>query len=215
MLMSVTKLNIALIDDHQILSQSLAGLLSKYEFINTIKTFSTAEEFLENLSAYQPDIVITDISMPGMNGIDLLLLIRENNIHAKVIILSSVTEIKTIRYALRHGAAGYLTKDASSEELADAILSVDGNEPYIGETLRKALLRNTLNEERYIFNLSPREKEVLQLVCSGKTIKETAYEMQLSVNTVQTYYKAILKKFNLNRTADLIVFAMQNGLYTP
>lgn len=215
MLMAVTNLKIALIDDHQILSQSLSGLLSRYEFIKMVKTFSTAGEFLENLSAYQPDIIVTDISMPGINGIDLLLLIRENNIKAKVIILSSVTEIKTIRYAIRHGASGYLTKDATSEELAEAILSADGSEPYIGETLRRSLLRNTLNEERYIFNLSPREREVLNLVCSGKTIKETAYEMRLSINTVQTYYKTILKKFNLNRTADLIVFAMQNGLYNP
>jgi two-component system invasion response regulator UvrY len=116
---------------------------------------------------------------------------------------------------LRSGASGYLCKDSSPEELADALITVYHGEPYIGESLRPSLLRNTLAEEQFVYNLSPREKEVLKLVCDGKTIKESAYEMELSVNTVQTYYKTILKKFNLNRTADLIVFAMQNGLYTP
>lgn len=213
--MTSVKLNIALIDDHQMLSQSLANLLSNYEFINDVKTFATANEFLTTLGKESPDVVITDIVMPGISGIELLILLKEKNIPAKVVILSSVTEIQTIRYALNKGAAGYLSKDVSSEELAEALRVIDIDEPYIGESLRKSLLRRTLNEDRFIYNLSPREKEVLQYVCSGKTIKETAFEMSLSINTVQTYYKTILKKFNLNRTADLIVFAIQNGLYNP
>lgn len=110
---------------------------------------------------------------------------------------------------------GYLSKETSSDELADAILTIYHGETYIGESLRNSLVRSSLSEDKFVFNLSPREKEVLQHVCSGKTIKETAFDMDLSANTVQTYYKAILKKFNLNRTADLIVFAIQNGLYNP
>lgn len=213
--MNSTKMNIVLLDDHHVLSQSLSSLLSKYEFIGDIKTFNSPIELLNNMPDPLPDIIISDIMMPEMSGMELLHEFKQRNIKVKVIMLSSITEVQTIRHALRNGAFGFLSKSSSAEELADALLTVHNGDSYIGESLRKSLLRNTLTEERFVYNLSPREKEVLNWVCSGKTIKETAYEMELSVNTVQTYYKSILKKFNLNRTADLIVFAIQNGLYNP
>ncbi|MBS1511251.1 MAG: response regulator transcription factor [Bacteroidetes bacterium] len=206
-------LQIALLDDHQLLSQSLANLLYRFDFIKDIAVYNSPKTFLAAGQDYE--ILISDIMMPKMNGIDLLLKIKKLNTGIKVIFLSSVMEAQTIRFALRSGANGYISKDTSVEELADAILAVHNGDVYIGESLRNILLRNTLTEERLVFNLSPREREVLNLVCSGKTIKETAYDMELSVHTVQTYYKTILKKFNLNRTADLIVFAMKNGLYIP
>lgn len=211
--MKESKINIALIDDHQLLTYSLSNLLSKYDFIGSIEIYPSPKEFLAASST--ADLIVSDVMMPNMTGIDLLTNLKQQHKKAKVIILSSITEAQTIRYALRNGASGYLSKDTSMDELADAILTVYNNDVYIGESLRPVLLRNTLTEERFVLNLSPREKEVLVMVCSGKTIKETAYDMELSVNTVQTYYKTILKKFNLNRTADLIVFAIKNGLYNP
>lgn len=208
-------MKIALIDDHSLLTQSLSNLLGKYDFIEEIKTYNNPNEFLASGNNEETDIIVSDIMMPGMSGIDLLLKFKQQRKKVKVILLTSITEVQTIRYALRNGASGYLSKDSSIEEVADALLTVQGGEPYIGENLRGLLLRNTLTEERFVFNLSPREKEVLRLVCDGKTIKEASFEMGLSINTVQTYYKTILKKFNLNRTADLIVFAIKNGLYNP
>lgn len=206
-------LDIALVDDHQLLSESLASLLNRYEFVKSVSTYKSPEEFIS--SDTEPDIILSDIMMPRMSGIDLLIYCKKNQKKSKIILLSSITEVQTIRHALRSGAHGYLAKDTSGVELADALLTVHGGDQYIGESLRNSLVRNSITEERFIYNLSPREKEVLNLVCSGRTIKETAYEMGLSVNTVQTYYKSILKKFNLNRTADLIVFAIQNGIYNP
>lgn len=213
--MSETKIRVAHIDDHLLLAQSVSSQLSKYDFIESIKIYGSPKEYLDNTPDPQPDVIISDIIMPGMSGMDLLVLLRQQNKKAKIILLSSITEVQTIRHALRNGASGYLSKDASTEELADAIITVYNGDAFIGESLKSLLLRNTLAEERFVYNLSPREKEVLNHVCAGKTIKEAAYDMNLSVNTVQTYYKTILKKFNLNRTADLIVFAMQNGLYSP
>lgn len=213
--MDEIKLNVVLLDDHHMLAQSLANLLQKYEFINSVTTYSSPREFLASMRDPKPDIIVSDIMMPDMSGMELLQYFKDNDIHIKTVMLSSITEVQTIRHALRNGASGFLSKGSTAEELADALLTIYHGEPYIGESLRKSLLRNTLTEERFIYSLSPREKEVLNWVCSGKTIKEAAYEMGLSVNTVQTYQKAILKKFNLNRTADLIVFAIQNGLYNP
>lgn len=211
--MSDKTITIALIDDHQLLVESLSNLLSKYEFVEEIKTYSSVKDFFADEA--EPDIIISDILMPEISGIELLTLLKKQQKKTKVIMLSSITEVQTIRHAMRTGATGFLSKDTSADELADAVLTVFHGEPYIGESLRSSLIRNTFVEDRFVYNLSPREKEVLKLVCSGKTIKESAYEMNLSVNTVQTYYKAIMKKFNLNRTADLIVFAIQNGLYNP
>lgn len=213
--MHETSLTIALIDDHQLLIESLSNLLSKFEFIKEIKKFSNARSFIKEEMDPEPDIIISDILMPDMSGIDLLNHFKKLNKKPKIILLSSIKEVQTIRHAMRSGASGFLAKDTSADELADAILTVYNGNPYIGESLRSSVIRNTLTEERFVYNLSPREKEVLKLVCSGKTIKESAYDMGLSINTVQTYYKAIMKKFNVNRTADLIVFAIQNGLYNP
>jgi two-component system invasion response regulator UvrY len=206
-------LNIALVDDHQLLSESLSSLLRKFEFVESVSTYKSPKEFIA--SDTEPEIIISDILMPGMSGIDLLLHCKKQGMKCKVILLSSIIEVQTIRYAIRSGADAYIAKDSSGAELADALLTVYGGGQYIGESLRNSLIRHSITEERFIYNLSPREKEVLNLVCSGRTIKETAYDMGLSVNTVQTYYKSILKKFNLNRTADLIVFAIQNGIYNP
>jgi DNA-binding NarL/FixJ family response regulator len=211
--MSDKSISIAIIDDHQLLVESLSNLLSKYDFVKEVKTYTGVKDFLAN--GAEPDIIISDILMPEISGIELLTHLKKQHKKSKVIMLSSITEVQTIRHAMRTGANGFLSKDTSADELADAILTVYHGEPYIGESLRSSLIRNTFVEDRFVYTLSPREKEVLKLVCSGKTIKESAYEMNLSVNTVQTYYKAIMKKFNLNRTADLIVFAIQNGLYNP
>lgn len=216
--MTESTINLILIDDHQLLTESLSRLMTEYEFIGEIKTYKNPKEYLaiSNSSSTQSDtIIICDIIMPEMSGIDFLEYLKKNHLKNKVILLSSITEVQTIRHAMRIGASGYLSKDAPPDELADALLTVQKGEPYIGESLRKSLIRNSFTEEQFVYSLSPREKEVLKWVCTGKTIKETAYEMGLSANTVQTYYKSILKKFNLNRTADLIVFVIQNGLYNP
>ena len=213
--MNEASINITLIDDHQLLSELLGKLLAKFDFINDVKIFKSAEDFLSSESDPEQGVIISDIMMGGMSGIDLLTHFKKQNKKVKVILLTSILEVQTIRHAMRNGASGYLAKDTSSNELADAILTVYHGDQYIGESLKNSLIRNSFVEDRFVYNLSPREKEVLNWVCSGKTIKETAYEMNLSVNTIQTYYKAILKKFNLNRTADLIVFAIQNGLHKP
>jgi DNA-binding NarL/FixJ family response regulator len=212
--MQTPKLKIDLIDDHALITQMLSYLLEQFEFVEKVQTFKNGKEYLQQESGTEADIIITDIIMPEMSGIELLTELEKRNNKAKIIILSAVVEIQTIRHAMRSGASGYLGKNTTAEEFKNAILAVYYGEPYVGESLRKKLIRNTLIEDKFLYNLSPREKEVLNYVCMGKTIKETASVMHLSSNTVQTYYKSILKKFNLNRTADLIVFALQNGLIT-
>lgn len=213
--MDTPKINIAIIDDHQLFVQSLSNLLKKMDCIGNIVSYTSPGEYVNDESEAEPEVILCDIIMPEINGMDILALHKKKTKKGKVIILSTVTEIQTVRHAMRSGASGFLSKDTSVEELADAIITVYHGQPYIGESLRKGLIRNSFAEDHFVFNLSPREKEVLKQVCSGKTIKEAAYDMNLSANTVQTYYKAIQKKFNIHRTPELIVFAIKNGLYNP
>ncbi|MFT3681957.1 MAG: response regulator transcription factor [Ferruginibacter sp.] len=208
-------MNIILIDDHKLIAEGMAAMLRSYEFVKEVNIFFSLKEYLAASPEPEADIIVSDIMMPDMNGTDILVHLKSKKIKPKVIFLSSITEVQTIRYVIQNGASGYVSKDAVMEELAEALQAVYHGEKYISENLRILLIKNSFAEDGIIYHLSPREKEVLKWVCSGKTIKETAYELQLSVHTVQTYYKGILKKFKLNRTADLIVFAIQNGLYQP
>lgn len=211
-------MKISIIDDHQIITESLKKLLLRNEGVEEIDTYPDAETFLGKITAASlPDIVITDLLMPGINGIELVEKVKATYRQAqvKIIILSSITDVQTIKHALRMGADGFLSKNTSIDELQEAILTVQEGKNYIGESLRKNLLDAVFTEEQVVYHLSPREKEVLHKVCSGFTIKEIAYDMNLSVHTVQYYHRNVMTKLKVKRTSDLIVFAMQSGLYIP
>lgn len=207
---------IALIDDHELIAKAITYMLLKDPGIDEVKSFSSASFFLESLDgSWHPDIIITDLLLPGIGGIELLEIIRKRTElkKAKVIVLSSVTDVHTIRHTIKNGASGYLSKDSSVEEFREAIQLVSSGKQYISQRLSPNLMNSIFNEEPIQFHLSPREKNVLDLICSGHTIKEVAAELNLSVHTVQSYHKNIMKRFRVNRTADLILFAMQKGLY--
>lgn len=211
-------MKISIIDDHQMITESLKKLLSRSEQIREIDTFPDADVFLNTVTAESmPDVIITDLLMPGTNGIELVGKIRSGfkSSKVKMIILSSITDVQTIKQSLRMGADGFLSKNTSIDELMEAILTVREGKNYIGEHLRKNLLDAVFTEEQVVYHLTPREKEVLHRVCSGFTIKEIAYDMNLSVHTVQYYHRNVMTKLKVKRTSDLIVFAMQSGLYIP
>lgn len=211
-------IDIVLIDKDLLVLQAIESVLLDIDFVNTVKIFESGREFLKSLHNKNREflLVITEIHTKDISGIDLIA--ELNNDYApsvKIIILSSIHEIKVVRQAMKTGASGYLTKNITTTELIEAIRLVHAGHSYISNNLKDQLVKSTLIEDKLIFNLSQREKEVLYHICSGKTIKEAAHEMKLSNNTVQSYYKTVLKKLNINRTAELIVFAIQNGLYNP
>lgn len=211
-------MKISIIDDHQIITESLKKLLLRSEQIREVDTFPDADVFLSTVTAQSmPDVIITDLLMPGTNGIELVEKIRTvfKGSKVKMIILSSITDVQTIKQSLRMGADGFLSKNTSVDELMEAILTVREGKNYIGEHLRKNLLDAVFTEEQIVYHLTQREKEVLHKVCSGFTIKEIAYDMNLSVHTVQYYHRNVMTKLKVKRTSDLIVFAMQSGLYIP
>lgn len=208
-------MNITIIDDHKLLTDAIGLALKDGLKDYNLTVFNNPVSFLEAFrQGFKSDIIVTDLLMPQLSGKELIEIVRKEKQGAvKIIVLSSVNDAQTIRHCLRNGANAYVSKDAPLSELPDAIREVSADREFISPNLQKTLIKSMLTEDQYVHHLSPREKEVLHKICEGSTIKEIAYEMDLSAHTVQTYQKKIMKKFRVNRTADLIVFAIQNGLY--
>jgi DNA-binding NarL/FixJ family response regulator len=207
---------ITLLDDHPILTESLKNLLLKLPEVEQVKTYNDPVLFLAEEISVAPDIIIVDLMMPGINGMKLIEICRSNfKDKVKIIVLSSITDVQTIKQAIRSGANGFLSKGSDIEELTEAILTINKGNQYIAPKLKDSMLNSFFTEEQIVYHLSPREKDVLNKVCNGQTIKEIAYDLRLSIHTVQYYHRTILTKLKVKRTSDLIVFAMQNGLYVP
>lgn len=209
-------MNISLVDEHLLLADALKNLLKLNPEIGDVDTYTDGKEFLNRRTACPPDILIMDLMINGLNGLELLDICR-NTLpkEMKVIVLSTVTDVQTIKHTIRRGANSFLSKSTLFEELKEAISQVRLGRQYIGRAIRDNLINSVFHEEQVVLHLSPREKEVLQKVCAGNTIKEIAYELKLSAHTVQYYHRSVMDKLKVRRTTDLIVYAMQHGLYIP
>jgi len=211
-------MNISIIDDHKLVSQLLKLSLSQFDFIEAINIFSDPEKFFEHPDFWGTDILITDMLMPKMNGVDVVNKCRElqSKDKLKILVLSTVDDVTIINDTFTIGANGYLGKDVSIKELIKAIKFVDKeiNRSYLGAGLKKILTEYPLSDS-FKFNLSPREKQLLKNVCVGKTAKEISSELDLSINTIQSYMKKLMKKMEVKRTPDLILKAIKYGMYQP
>lgn len=212
-----------IIDDHKIIAESIKQSLLHQNFATEITVYTNPKDFFNNINEGKklPHFIISDLLMPEMSGIELLKNYQElrtrfsKETNCKIIVLSSISDPLTVKMAIRNGVDAYLSKESTIEELIEGINEALDGKKYIAKNLQGKMLNNLFFEEQIVYHLTPREKEVLQYVCSGSTIKETAHKMFLSVHTVKGYHKNIMKKFNVNRTSDLIVFAMKNGFYNP
>ncbi|MGG9963424.1 response regulator transcription factor [Ferruginibacter sp. SUN106] len=209
-------MTIALIDDHSLFIQSLKILLAKNGY-NDVSIYTEMKIFLEEEFLEIPDIVIVELMMEGINGIDFIEMCRNKfgDNKPKVIVLSTLSDMQLVKRAMRYGASSYLTKSISFDEFLEAINAVFNGKQFIATDLKESLLNSIFITEKVNFNLSPREKEVLNMVCRGNTIKQIAVELKLSIHTAQYYHRRVMSKFKVKRTADLIVVAMKNGFFVP
>jgi len=205
-------MNVAIVEDHKIIAEALNRSLVSHEKIKEIRLFFSSDSFLDKANSWSPNLIISDLLMPGVNGVELIKAYKAKlGDKVRIIILSSVTNKTTVKQALRQGANGYLSKEEPLEDLIKAIHAVINGESYISESLKDE--NNPSDDSGY--HLSPREKDVLNLVCSGRIMKEVADDLGLSIHTVQSYHNNILRKFKVRRTSDLIVAAIRNGFYNP
>jgi len=209
-------MDIVLVDEHFLLVDALQNLLKSMPEVSDVDIYTDGKEFIAERAAHPPDILVMDLALNGMNSIELLDICRSTlPREMKIIVLSAVTDAQTVKHTIRRGANSFLSKSTALEEFLESIFQVYKGKQYIGRSIRESLVNSVFSEEEVVLHLSPREKQVLRKVCSGHTIKEIAYELKLSTHTVQYYHRSVMDKLKVRRTTDLIVYAMQHGLYIP
>lgn len=204
------KIKVLIVDDHPMVLEGMKSMLAQISFAALVGVAANAYEAMELLKAAMPDIVITDINMPEISGIELALKIRSEFPGVKVIAMSTFKERSYISQMIQNGAAGYLVKSASREEIEEALLSVYEGKLYM--SLDISMSATEKNELNNIPVLSSREKEVLELIADGLTNPQIAQKLFLSMHTVDSHRKNILTKFGVNNTASLIKLAARYNM---
>ena len=204
-------MRILLVDDHAIVRAGLKRLLEDEFRGVTVDEAATADEAEVSVDATKPDIVVLDISLPGRSGLDILPALRGKT---RVIVLSSFADPQFAVRALRDGASAFLSKDRAPRELIEAINTVSSGRRFIGAELAEQLASVVAADRpgNPHESLSAREFEVFRLIASAKTVSEIATDLGLSVKTVSTYRARILEKMGLASNAELMQYAMRNGL---
>jgi DNA-binding NarL/FixJ family response regulator len=206
-------IKVLLADDHTIVRQGLKLILSSRPDLEVVGEAANGREVLDLAEKLKPDVILMDVAMPELNGIEATRRLHQISPRTKVLVLSMHKEAVYVREILKAGARGYILKDAIDTELVNAIQSVARGDGYISPAISGALLsdyRQNLTDPLDL--LSTREREVLQLIAEGKTNKEVATRLNLSVYTVDSHRGKIMEKLNLHSAGELVRFAVKNGL---
>jgi DNA-binding NarL/FixJ family response regulator len=205
---------VLIVDDHAIVRQGLRRILDEAKGIKVGGEAANGVEALKMMRTGEWDVVLLDISMPGMNGMDTLKRIMDGDKDAKVLILSMYREDMYAVRLMKAGASGYLTKETAPEQLVEAIRTVFAGKKHISSNLAELLLQECCSDSGKSPHetLSDREYQVLRLIGSGKKVSEVAVALSLSVKTVSTYRANILEKMKLKNNAELTYYVMQNSL---
>jgi len=207
-----------LVDDHQIVRDGIRSLIEDAKDIFITGEAGDGEEMLPMLESAQPDIILLDISLPGLNGIELIPIIREKYPQMKILILSMYNADDYIFNAVRAGANGYLPKNSSKTELLDAIRKICDGHDYFGEEVHKVIVNSYISmakddkspEKKQ--QLSLRELEILKLFAEGWSNKQIADHLFISVRTVESHKNHIMQKFGFKSTVEMVKYAIKNKI---
>lgn len=208
---------ILLADDHKLMREGLKALIEQQHDMIVVGEAEDGRTTMKLTRELMPDIVISDISMPDMNGIEATRQIISKNPEVKVIALSVHSDKRFVSEMLNAGASGYLLKDCAFDELVNAIRAVVSNQSYLSPEITDVMIRDykdILSKESItVFSLlTQREREVLQLIAEGKTTKEIAHLLNVSVKTIETYRHQIMEKLDIHSIAELTKYAIKEGL---
>jgi DNA-binding NarL/FixJ family response regulator len=207
------KIRVLLADDHKILRTGVGLLIGSQEDMEVVGEAKTGREAIEEATKLKPDLVVMDISMPELNGIEATRQICSELTHTKVLALSMHRDAVYVREVLRAGARGYLLKDSEDDDLLKAIRAVCRGEAYLSPAISDAVLTDY---RKHVSNpvdlLTSREREIFTMIAEGKTNKDIANELNLSVYTVESHRGSVMEKLNLHNTGDVVRFAIRNGL---
>ena len=211
-------MRILLADDHKVLRSGLRRILEEQPDLEVVGEAGDGREAVDLASSLQPDIVVMDIAMPQMNGMEATRQIVIRNPRINVLILSMYSDENYIVQVLRAGARGYLLKDSAEDDLINAVRSVADGQPFFSPRIAKLLvgdsmqrLRDEAASDTYEL-LTPREREVLQLIAEGKSNKEVAAALFVSPTTIETHRARIMDKLDLHSTAEIVLYAVRKGI---
>jgi len=208
---------ILLADDHKIIRDGLRALLEKEPDMEVVGEAQDGITTVRLAKKFLPNIVIMDIAMPDMNGIDATRQIISETQGVKVIALSMHSDRRFVLQMLKAGASGYLLKDSAFEELASAIKTVMAGQPYLSPKITDVVIKEYIvslpkNEESVFTKITTREREVLQLLAEGKATKQIAAFLNVSVKTIETHRQQIMEKLDIHSVAELTKYAIREGL---
>ena len=208
-------MRIILVDDHHLFGQSLYSLLIQMPDVQHITVFKRGQEVLDFLENNEVDVVLSDLQMPEMNGIELTTQIHQYFPEVRVLILTVDDEPHKIRQAIAAGASGYLLKDTDRAELEEAIRKLYQKLPYYSEKVLKIITTNPQDNkliDKELSQISSREIEVLKLIAMEYSTNEIADKLFVSVNTIESHRKSLMKKLDVKNVVGLIKFAMRHKL---
>lgn len=208
----MTPAKVLLADDHAIVTEGLAGLLRTQGF-DVVGTVGDGTQLIEAARRLRPDVIVTDLSMPGLSGIDVLSRLKAEGIGSKVIVLTMHNDANLATLALREGASGFLLKESAGDELLAAIRQALQGHVYLTPALTKDVMARmsggTATPEP---QLTPRQKDVLRLIVKGQRMKEIAANLGLSTRTVETHKYEMMQALGLHSTAELVRYALDRRM---
>jgi len=212
------KIRVFLVDDHTVVRQGLRRILESDEEIEIVGEAGDGRTAIDLVQKLRPHVVVMDVAMPELNGIEATRQILKRVEGAKVLVLSMHGDDVYVRQALKAGARGYLLKDSEDLDLIKAVKAIRAGGSFFSPPVSKVVLSGYLGDkvegdaEDGVARLTDREREVLQLIAEGKTNKEVAHSLSVSVNTVETHRKHIMEKLDLHNTAELVRFAIRTKI---
>jgi DNA-binding NarL/FixJ family response regulator len=209
-------IQILLVDDHKLVRAGIRSLLERLPGIEVVAEANDGLEALRLVAEHHPQVVLMDIAMPDLNGLDATRRLARDFAEVHVIILSIYSDEEHVYHALRAGAAGYLLKDAAIEELELAIRAVARGETYLSPPISKPVIaeyvRRTNAGPGSTERLSPRQTQILKLIAEGQSMKQIALQLGISTKTVETHRSALMDRIGMRDVAGLVRYAIKHGL---
>ncbi|MCK9539510.1 response regulator [Dokdonella sp.] len=212
-------IRVILADDHQLVRAGLRALLESLADVTVLAECSDGSEALEAVARLQPDVLLLDITMPGMNGLEVARRVPRVSPSTRVLVLSMHASPEYVSQALRAGIAGYLIKDSAVEELRTALDAIAAGRPYLSPAISETLLHGFLRTGRppaqagaELERLTARQREVLQLIAEGHATRHIAARLHLSVKTVESHRSQVMDRLDIHDVAGLVRFAIRAGL---
>lgn len=216
--MKPARLRILLADDHALVRAGIRELVQKIPGTEVIVEASSGRQALEMIETHRPDLVLLDIGMKELNGLEVAARVARDYPEVRTLMLSMHSNEEYVLRALRVGAGGYMLKDAAITELHLAIDSVRNNKTYLSPSISRTAIENYLNrtttsgKSNSLDQLTPRQREILQLIAEGRSTKEIASDLNLSAKTVETHRAQLMERLNIYDVASLVRYAMRVGL---